>query len=123
MGPRRGPNLLPLPTKAPARVNRKKKVDEQWPNEHVYAEEAKIKIDEFEIQELIRFLKKAKNSKSPGPDGIPMEFYKWLNGQVLEVILDIVNKIWQEEWFLENMEEANVVTLYKKRKRRRSFKL
>ena len=32
----------------------------------------------------------------------------------MEVILEIINKIWKEGWFLEDMEEANVVTLYKK---------
>ena len=30
-------------------------------------------------------LKKIKNNKSPGPDGIPVEFFKWLDAQGLEI--------------------------------------
>ena len=52
--------------------------------------------------------------KKPGTDGIPVEFYKWLTEQTREGVLEILNDIWENEWFLETMEEANVVTLYKK---------
>ena len=44
---------------------------------------------------LDRFLKKAKNRKSPGTDGIPVEFYKWLTEQAREYVLDILNELWE----------------------------
>ena len=58
------------------------------------------------MHELIRFLKKAKNKKSPGPDGFPMEFYKWLNEEMKLEVLDILNLIWRNNWFLETMEDV-----------------
>ena len=64
-----------------------------------------------EIELIIRDSPKGKR---PGPDGIPMEFYKWLNEEMKLEVLDILNLIWRNNWFLETMEEANVVTLYKK---------
>ena len=39
-----------------------------------------------------------------------MEFYKWLHSEAKEIAMEIINKIWNESWFLE----ANVVTLCKK---------
>ena len=43
-----------------------------------------------------------------------MEFFKWMGEIGRKTILKILNQLWNEEWFLESMEEANVVTLYKK---------
>ena len=66
------------------------------------------------MEDLNMAVKKAKNNKAPGPDGIPMEFFKWSKGELRNETLEIINQIWRNTWFLENMEEANVVTLYKK---------
>ena len=41
-------------------------------------------------------INKLKRNKSPGPDGIPVEFYKWLNAESLHVILEILNEFWRE---------------------------
>ena len=43
-----------------------------------------------------------------------MEYFKWMGESARKEVLKIINKMWNENWFLENMEEANVVTLYKK---------
>ena len=87
----------------------------EMPNHMLFEECANIRTDPFDLEELERFLKKAKNNKSPGPDGMPMEFYKWLNDSMKVEMLKIINKVWNEKWLLEAMEEANVVTLYQKK--------
>ena len=45
---------------------------QHWPNGHIFEVMANIKIGNFTADELERFLRKRKNDKSPGPDGIPM---------------------------------------------------
>ena len=50
----------------------------------MFGEEANVNNYEFTIEELDRFLKTAKNNKSPGSDGIPIEFFKWLTDEALE---------------------------------------
>ena len=45
------------------------------------------------MEELETFLRKTKNSKSPGSDDIPMEFYKWLDTIAKEDVLKIINKL------------------------------
>ena len=86
----------------------------------------------FVIEELDFILKKCKNNKSPGPDGIPLEFFKWLdppktgkvgdrlkerdsNNAIFEV-LEIINTCWTHTILPSDLEFAEVVTLYKKGK-------
>jgi hypothetical protein len=44
------------------------------------------------LDELKFALKRAKNRKSPGSDGIPIEMYKLLDDENLISVLDILNK-------------------------------
>ena len=61
-----------------------------------------------------------KNAKSPGPDGIPMEFYKWMRSETefchktAQIVCDILNKCIDDETIPQHLEFAQVVTLYKK---------
>ena len=75
-----------------------------------------INIGEITMKGLIETVKNFKNNKSPGPDGIPMEFFKFLDAEGLDCILDILNDCWENNIMPEHMELANVVTLYKKGK-------
>ena len=68
------------------------------------------------MKELIETVGHFKINKSPGPDGIPVELFKWLNADGLECILEILNECWENNVMPEHMEYANVVTLYKKGK-------
>ena len=43
-----------------------------------------------------------------GTSTILREFYKWLNEKARQEIIHILNKFWNNEWFLETMEEAKV---------------
>ena len=52
----------------------------------IFDTEANVRIDDFDIDEIIAALKKAKLNRAAGPDHIPVDFYKWLNAEALEVI-------------------------------------
>ena len=79
-----------------------------------------INEDFITVEELRITLKKLKNNKSPGPDGLPAEFYKWckedtVNGKLIaQEICNILNKCWQEERIPLDLEFAQVVTIFKK---------
>ena len=68
------------------------------------------------MDELIDTVKMFKNNKSPGSDGIPVEFFEWLNADGLFCFLEILNECWENNVMPEHMELGNVVTLYKKGK-------
>ena len=55
-----------------------------------------------------------KNNRSLGPDGTPVEFLKLRDDEGLEIIQDILNKCWDNEIMPDEMELAELVTLYKK---------
>ena len=55
-----------------------------------------------------------KNNKSPGPDGLPIEFFKYLDEHGLNIVLDILNDCWEKEIMPSELELAELVTLYKK---------
>ena len=43
------------------------------------------------MRELVVALWKAKNHKAPGPDEIPVEFFKYLNDENKENLLSVLN--------------------------------
>ena len=73
-----------------------------------------ICVDNITIGEVKAIIKKCKNNKSPGPDGIPIEFFKWLSDNALELIVEILNHCWINNVLPDSLEQAEVVTLYKK---------
>ena len=73
-----------------------------------------IKDENFSIEELRMVIRKLKNNKSPGPDGIPTEFLKYLDEEGLEIVLDILNDCWRRGIMPSELELAELVTLYKK---------
>ena len=73
-----------------------------------------IKTSEFSIDELNIIIKKLKNNKSPGPEGIPTEFFKLMDGETRLLVLDILNDCWKTETMPSELELAELVTLYKK---------
>ena len=73
-----------------------------------------VETHAISLDELKFIMKRLKNNKSPGPNGIPTVFFKWLNDEALQEILSILNNCWSQETFPEDFECAEVVTLYKK---------
>ena len=79
-----------------------------------------INTGEITVGELNITLKKLKNAKAPGPDGIPLEFYKWMRTntekaiEMAQEICNILNKCMELEILPDELELAQVVTLYKK---------
>ena len=61
-------------------------------------------------------LKGFKNKKSPGPDGTPTEFFKWINADNLKLTREFLNACWMLETLPNEFEIVNVLTLYKKGK-------
>ena len=73
--------------------------------------QAKVKDDQlcYELD-----LQKLKNNKSPGPDGIPVKFFKHMNEECPDIVSNILNDCWINEIMPDEMELAELVTLYKK---------
>ena len=80
----------------------------------IFAQKSNIKESNFTMDELDIVLKKAKTNKETGPDGLPLEFFKWLSNDAKEIVLEILNNCWEAEILPTSLELAEVVTLYKK---------
>ena len=64
------------------------------------------------MDQVIR--KKNKNRKAPGPDEIPMEFFKELSEVKREILRNILNDWWIKEDIPEEQLQARVVLIFKK---------
>jgi hypothetical protein len=75
---------------------------------------AAVETGYITIEEIRMSIRKVKNNMSPEPDGIPVEFLKLLDDDGLELIRNILNNCWENEIMPDEMELAELVTLYKK---------
>lgn len=73
-----------------------------------------ISTDTITMEELKVVIKKLKNNKSLDPDGVPVEFFKLMNDECLETVLSILNECWVNEIMPDEMELADLATLYTK---------
>ena len=55
-----------------------------------------------------------KKGKAPGPDGVVMEFLKWLDSDNREELLNLFNHWWQTKSVPEELYFARVVSRFKK---------
>ena len=67
-------------------------------------------IDETELDEILRLLRL---HKAPGPDGIPNELWKLMERQGRDLMIKLVNLMWNGQPIPREYEQADVVTLYK----------
>jgi len=70
--------------------------------------------DTFTLEELRAVLKNVKNGKAPGPDGIPMELFKYATSGVQRRLLNLLNEICREGKLTEDLKSAIAVPIFKK---------
>ena len=80
--------------------------------------ESEKKIDEemdehLSKEEIRRYLKKLKNRKAAGRDGIPNEFYKEGGEGIVEELYKLFRQIWQEKRVPRKWNEGRVMLLHK----------
>jgi len=81
----------------------------------IFEDIADICTEEFTLTELENTLDNTANGKTPGTDGIPNEFLKWLNIEdSKKIILQILNDMWILEVIPTECEIARIVSIYKK---------
>jgi len=88
--------------------------EEQLIEEKIVTEELNIQTNEIELKELIQIIRRLKQGKTPGPDGVPIEFLKELHGDILEEIRTLMNEWWNKEEMPEEITNARVVLIFKK---------
>ena len=57
-------------------------------------EERGIPITDITAEEIAWAIKKLKRGKAPGPDGIPIELYKEMNTDQLQLLQNLLNEWW-----------------------------
>ena len=95
---------------------------EHWKNEAQDAHPREDKIVEdneastafFTMSELNDAIKATKANKQPGPDGIIMELFKWLDLENKSLLLSLINSWWVNRAAPEELFMARVVPIYKK---------
>ncbi|KAK7087559.1 hypothetical protein V1264_021593 [Littorina saxatilis] len=73
----------------------------------------------FTHQELRQALRKLKNKKSPGPDGISNEMLNHLGSAAVGKLLDIFNLSWKEGQIPQVWKEATIIPIHKKGKHKK----
>ena len=74
-----------------------------------------MNTENITLKELNHAIHRLKNKKTPGPDGIPSELYKWLKEDNRKTLLKHLNECWESESLEDTMHDANFATIYKKR--------
>ena len=69
--------------------------------------------EEIMMDEIERYVKKFKNDKVPGMDGIPNEFYREGGQGAVKGIHELFKHIWREEGVFETWNESRVTLIHK----------
>ena len=65
-------------------------------------------------EEVLYALRKLKNHKAPGPDGIIGEIYKNSNDQVIQFFVKLFNALFDKGIYPHNWTESIILPLFKK---------
>lgn len=69
-------------------------------------------LDQITMTELDAALRKAKNHKAAGPDGIQAELFKYLDVQNRAALLSVLNGWWSKEAIPSDFLNAQVVSIF-----------
>ena len=86
--------------------------------EPIYDAGADVKQEPFTKEELNEAISRLKNNKTPGPNKVTSELIKLLSGEAREKPRELLNTCWEEEELFEEMNQADLAVIYKKRKDR-----
>jgi len=67
------------------------------------------------LDETKKALKHMANGKAPGPDGIPVEIYKYNGQRLVRRLVYIFSIIWEKPSVPQEFKDASIVHLYKRR--------
>jgi hypothetical protein len=95
-------------------TQRNEEPDQSHTPSKIVQEELKISQSVFDIDELIKAIRKLKRRKTPGPDEVPIELFKELDEAALISILQIINQWYQEASVPTEILQARVVLIFKK---------
>ena len=73
-----------------------------------------MNTESITLKDLNHAIHRLKNKKTPGPDGVPSELYKWLNEDNRKTLLKHLHECWGSESLEDAMNDASLATTYKK---------
>ena len=97
-----------------ARNNNENDPDLEVKQEPIHPTCNDINTDRITIEELDLAIKQLKRNKAPGPDGTTSELYKLLDTHNRNLLLDTINRCWDNETLHDSMNEANLAIVFKK---------
>jgi hypothetical protein len=65
--------------------------------------------------EIAAAIRKMSNGKAPGPDGIPVEIFKFGGDVLFDRLCDLLRICWEAEEVPKDFKDANIVHLYKRK--------
>ncbi|XP_038116847.1 uncharacterized protein LOC119769036 [Culex quinquefasciatus] len=76
-----------------------------------------IAVDPPTLEDVEKAVKELKNAKSAGKDGLPAELFKHGSARMIEILRQIVQRIWCEEQLPTNWLDGLITPIYKKGQR------
>ena len=73
-----------------------------------------LNTESFAVHEFDAALTSTKNNEQPGPDGVFMELFKWMDSANRLWFLQLIKWWWESKIAPEDLFLAQVVTIYKK---------
>ena len=88
-------------------------VDERG-DEQIIKHNLGIGTNDITMTELMGAIRKLKRGKTPGPDCVPLEVFKEMEEDQLNVVLETLNVWWRTETIPDEATKARVVLIFKK---------
>ena len=87
-------------------------MNREEPHTGTHSQRADSKIEEKHVTQAIR---SAGTGKSPGPDGLPAEFYKHYEDLLTPLLTEVINHSYLEGTLPTTMRQGDVALIYKKK--------